>query len=102
MSPSSPKPEVRRQYTKEFKQEAVRLSQEFGVRKAAKELGIGESRIYAWKQALAEEGADALRGHGKRPAVEAELARLRRENALLRMEAEILKKATTYFAKLSE
>ncbi len=80
----------------------MRLAHEFGVRKAAKELGIGESRIYAWRQAVAEEGADALRGHGKRPALEAELAQLRRENALLRMEAEILKKATTYFAKLSE
>lgn len=101
MSPA-PKPQVHRQYTKEFKQEAVRLAQEFGVRKAAKELGIGEGRIYVWRNALAEEGADALRGHGRRPALEAELARLRRENALLRMEAEILKKATTYFAKLSE
>lgn len=101
MSPKPPTPD-RRQYTKEFKQEAVRLAEEFGVHRAAKELGIGDGRIYAWRASLAKDGSDALRGQGNRTALEAELTRLRRENHLLRMEKDILKKATTYFAKLSE
>ena len=55
--------------------------------------------IEAWRREMAEDGIDAFRGNGRLRPAEEELARLRRENAELRMEREILKKAAAYFAK---
>ncbi len=90
----------RRQFTKEFKAEAVRLvlDQKQSVTQTARDLGIWESSLTAWvKQAKID------RGHGPPGALtteeRAELAQLRRENRTLRMEREILKKATAFFAK---
>lgn len=92
---------IRRTFTKEFKQEAVRLSDQpgKGVQQAALDLGIPVKFLYRWRQAVAREGAEAFRGHGHRLATEAELVALRRENAELRMERDILKKAAAWFAK---
>jgi len=96
-TPPSPKP--RRTISKEFKQEAVRLAANVGVIRAAADLGIGESALYAWRKAAQESGSDAFRGHGNRTEAEAELARLRRENTVLKMEREILKKAAEFWVK---
>ena len=91
----------RRSYAPEFKAEAVKLVSEQGysVAEAARSLGIGETLLRSWKQALEGKGADAFPGHGKPPPCEEELRRLRAENQRLRAERDILKKATALFAR---
>ena len=93
----------RRKHSKEFKHEAVVLARrgDVGFSRAAKDLGIHESLLRSWAKAQATEGADAFRGHGKRAALEAENARLVRENRTLLMERDILKKAAAFFARES-
>ena len=81
----------------EFKQEAVALINEQGysVAEAAKSLGIGTSLLYKWKEKIEADRA----GLGLDEDERSELKRLRSENKTLRMEKEILKKASAYFAK---
>ena len=92
-----------RMHTKEFKQEAVVLARQadVGFARAAKDLGINESLLRSWAKAQATQGADAFRGQGKKVALEAENARLVRENRTLLMERDILKKAAAFFARES-
>ena len=90
----------RRKFTKEFKTEAVRLLGQPGmsVPKAASDLGVPENSLYRWRREFTDHAGEAFGGNGKlRPADEA-LAQLQRENAELRMERDILKKAAAYFA----
>jgi transposase len=92
----------RRVYTKEFKAEAAALAEkkEKPVSRIAADLGINENMLRRWMQASRESagsGLQAFPGHG-RPK-DAELARLRKENKLLRDANEILKKAAVIFAK---
>jgi transposase len=91
----------RRTYTREFKVEAVKLVTEKGysVAEAARSLGIGETLLRSWKQALENHGEQAFPGHGNLPALEEELRQLKAENRRLQMERDILKKATAFFAK---
>lgn len=93
----------RRVYTAEFKRAAVKLVTEQGrsVAEAARSLGVSEKQLRKWKLVLAAKGADAFPGHGNPPAAEAEIRRLQQENKRLRMERDILKKATAFFAKES-
>jgi transposase len=90
-----------RKYDKAFKSQAVELSMQPGmnVAKAADQLGIPANPLYRWKKELAEQGEDAFRGHGNRTVEQAELFRLRKENAELKMGIDILKKAAAFFAK---
>jgi transposase-like protein len=90
-----------RKYDKAFKSQAVELSGQPGmtVAKVAADLGIAVNALYRWKKELKEQGFDAFRGQGNRTAAEAELFRLRKENAELKMYVDILKKATAFFAK---
>jgi len=92
-----------RKYSHEFKVEAVRLAQagDKPVAQVARELGIRRNQIGKWKLQLEREskaGGPAKRGR----RADDELARLRRENARLLEENEILKKAATYFARESK
>jgi transposase len=91
----------RRNYTPEFKTEAVKLvtEQGYSVAEAARSLGIHETLLRSWKQALETQGDQAFPGHGKLPAIEEELRRLRADNKRLRAECDILKKATALFAQ---
>src|SRR5262245_9594969 len=91
----------RRVYTPEFKAEAVKLvtEQNYSVTEAARSLGIGETLLRSWKQALESRGDQAFPGHGKVPPFEEEVRRLRAENQRLRAERDILKKATALFAR---
>jgi transposase len=91
----------RRTYTPEFKAEAVKLviEQGYSVAEAARSLGVHETLLRSWKQALQAQGDQAFPGHGKRPPFEEELRRLRAENQRLRAERDILKKATALFAQ---
>jgi transposase len=90
----------RRKFSKEYKVEAVRLSEQRGARSAADSLGLDISLIYQWKKLLESEGAEAFRGNGNRTALEEENRQVKLENRNLREEIEILKKAAAYFAKL--
>lgn len=87
----------RRQYTDEFKREAVALvtEQGYSIAHAARSLDIGSNVLCRWKQAQESEKSSLSVNEDERE----ELQRLRRENQQLRMEQEILKKASAYFAK---
>ena len=93
----------RRNFTREFKVEAVRriTAEGKGLPEVARELGLGESLLRGWKVALTAEGEQAFPGKGNPTAAEEELHRLRAENQRLRMERDILKKATAFFARES-
>lgn len=83
---------TRREYTAEFKREAVRLAEERGNRSAvARELGIHLSVLRRWIKEFKEHGQQAFPGKGN-PHDE-ELARLRRELKRVEEENAILKKA---------
>jgi transposase len=92
---------ARRKFSKEFKREAVKLSdrEDLTIPQAAENLGIPLKLLYRWRYELKQHGDDAFRGHGQRTSEQEELARLRRENETLRMERDILKKAAAWFAK---
>ena len=90
-------------FTKEFKIEAVRLMNESDKTAAmvATELGIRRNQLYKWKEQIEESGRDAFSKSKGRPLKEnqSEESKLRQENARLREEVEILKKAAVYFAR---
>ena len=90
-----PKPE----YTVEFKELAVkRVKDGQGIASVAKELGLIEQTLRNWVKA-AKAGKLNPPGAKKITPEQMELSRVRAENARLKMENEILKKATAYFAK---
>ncbi len=86
-----------KQYSKEFKGEAVNLvlEQGYSVPEAAKSLGIATNMLYRWKQQIEEQRQGKAVSEDERD----ELKRLRKEVKQLRMEKEILKKASAFFAK---
>jgi transposase len=90
----------RRTFTPEFKAEAVKLAKESGkgVAGVARDLDLPESSLYLW---VKQHEIDAGKGPAGAltTAEKQELAQLRRENRTLRMERDILKKATAFFAK---
>lgn len=86
-------------YTLEFKQEAVRLVQAGrSCVSAAKELGIASQTLDSWIK-LTRNGKLGAVGSKPISAEQMELSRLRAENTRLKMERDILKKATAYFAR---
>lgn len=89
-------------YTLEFKLEAVRrVRGGEAARRVARELGVAEQTLRNWAKAQAA-GQLGVAEKGKPITPEQmEISRLRAENARLKMEAEILKKAAAYFAKES-
>lgn len=91
-------------YTAEFRAEAVKMVFEQGLtqEEAAKRLGVPKGTLGGW-MAAAKPSAMKPAAPGARTAaeLEAENARLRKELAEARMERDILKKATAYFAKES-
>ena len=90
----------RKRYTREFKEEAVKLIIEQGYRisEAARNLGVSENMLGRWKREL-EGGGKDVSGLQGGTAMQAEVNRLRKENKRLKMEREILKKAAVFFAK---
>jgi transposase len=93
---------TRRQYTDEFKAEAVRLVRDSArpVAQVARDLGIADHWLYRWR---AEQQQAESQGHTRHSARadRAELVRLRRENATLQQERDFLKRAAAFFAKES-
>ena len=90
----------RKRYSREFKLEAVRLANESGkpVTEVARELDISVHQLYRWRDEASKQGSEVFPGHGNISS-QGELAKLRRENARLREEREILKKSLIFFAK---
>ena len=93
---TQPKKLVRGRYTPEFKQQALARSATEGVAVTARDLGIAESQLYAWrkKDSDASSVAEDERLHM------AEFAKLKRDKARLEDEVAFLKKAAAYFAQL--
>lgn len=93
----------RRQFTKEFRAEAVRLVRETGkpVSEVARDIDVTETSLYAW---VRQERIDRGEGEpGKLTSEElAELRSLRKEVRDLRMERDFLKKTAAYFASVKK
>ncbi|MEO6202352.1 MAG: transposase [Nitrospirales bacterium] len=91
----------RRNHSLEFKREAVALVVEHGYSCAAagRSLGVSGAWLGRGKGELEEQATEAFPGKGKRPTEQQRIHELESENRRLRMEREILKKATAFFAK---
>jgi transposase len=92
---------ARRLFSREFKVEAVRLVSDHrvSVAQAARDLDIHENMLRRWVKELSADPAQAFPGHGQGKPEQLEIEWLRRENAKLRAERDILKKAAAYFAR---
>jgi len=96
----------KRQYTEEFKTEAVRLAASVGGHEAARRLGVPVATVGNWsRRGVASATTVGTVASGDSPArrpvseLEAENSRLRRELAEAKLDVEILRKATAYFAR---
>jgi len=86
----------RKKYPDEFKREAVRLAKERGnLAQVARDLGIHDTLLQRWKKRLETSPERPFPGNGN--PQDPELAKLQRENARLKEENEILKKAVGIF-----
>jgi transposase len=87
-------------YTAEFKLRAVKMvtDQKLSVAEAARQLDVGENLLREWRKAHLARGDAAFPGHGNPAPADDEVRRLRAENARLRAERNLLKKAAAYFA----
>ncbi len=91
-----PERQERRVFTEEFKRDAVRLAKERGnISQTARDLGVHESVLSRWKRQLDASPERPFPGQGN--PQDPELAQLKRENARLKEENEILKKAVGIF-----
>ena len=85
---------ARKRYSDEFKDQALKRAERDGVALVARDLGIAETQITAWRRKRQIEGAVTETERLK----EAEVARLKRDLARLEEENTFLKKASAYFA----
>jgi len=94
--------ETRKQYTKEFKLDAISLvvDQGFTIAEAARSLEIRANMLGRWiKENEADNNGQAFRGNGKLTPDQEEIRRLKIENKQLKLERQILKEAAVFFAK---
>ena len=92
---------TRKKYSKEFKLDAINLVLEQGYSRveAARSLGINGNMLGRWIKEHEQDSDQSFRGNGKLTPEQLEIRRLKEENKRLKMEKEILKKATVFFAK---
>lgn len=92
---------TRKKYSKEFKLDAISLvlEQNYSRAEAARSLGIKANMLGRWINEHQQDDGHAFRGNGKLTPEQAEIRRLKEENRRLKMEKDILKKATVFFAK---
>ncbi len=94
--------ETRKQYTKEFKLDAISLVLDQGltIAEAARSLEIRANMLGRWiKENEADNNGQAFRGNGKLTPDQEEIRRLKIENKQLKFERQILKWAAVFFAK---
>lgn len=98
----------KRQYTEEFRTETVKLAEAVGQHEASRRLGVPVATVGNWSRRQRSKGAVIPAQSGasapvpsRRPVsdLEAENSRLRKELASAKLDIEILRKATAYFAK---
>lgn len=91
----------RRSFSDEFKADAVGIvrTSDKPVAQVARELGIGESTLGYW---VSRDRVDRGETEGVTTAERTELAELRRDNARLRMERDLLKRAVAFWVKENE
>ncbi len=87
---------VQKVYTREFKEEAVRLAQTSGkpIAQVARELGISDTSIHQWRKELTQHGKEAFPGSGHQTPLKEENRRLKRELERVQQERDILKKSS--------
>ena len=92
---------VQKVYTREFKEEAVRLVQTSGksIAQIARELGISDSSIHQWRKELTQQGKEAFPGSGHQTPLEEENRRLKRELERVQQERDIVKKVVSIFSR---
>lgn len=93
---------TKKQYTKEFKLDAVSLvlDQGYTAAEAARNLEINTNMLRRWiKELQADDNGQAFRGNGKLTPEQEEVRRLKLENKQLKLEKQILKEAMVFFAK---
>jgi transposase len=92
---------VQKVYSKEFKEEAVRLVETSGksITQIARELGISDSTIHNWRKELAEHGKEAFPVKGHQTTLEEENRRLKKELERVQQERDILKKVVSIFSR---
>lgn len=88
----------RKNYSPQFKDEALERATRDGVKQAAQDLGIAEGLLYSWR-AKRKQGGTSLENQKLQAA---ELARLKRENTKLTEENAFLKKVAQYFTTESK
>lgn len=89
-------------YDKQFKEEAVKLSDEIGAKKASQQLGVSYYTMLEWRKKRIQHGAQAYIGSGhpySDPTKSSREIELERENAELRRANDILKDALGFFAQ---
>ena len=88
---------IRKKYDEEFKKNAVKLSYASSktLKQVADDLGVAENLLYTWRKKYTA-GGDKTRY----ATMEEEMKALKLENAELKIERDMLKKATAYFANL--
>jgi transposase len=91
---------TRRSFTEEFRRDAVAmvLDDDNKIVDVARRLGVGEGTLGNW---VRQERIDRGERAGLTRSEKAELAELRKENARLRMERDLLKRATAFWVKES-
>ena len=93
---------IRKQYSKEFKLDAISLvlDQGYAIAEAARSLGIRANMLGRWiKEHQADNNGQSFRGNGKLTPEQEEIRRLKSEIKQLKLERQILKEATVFFAK---
>ena len=89
--------QTRKRYTDDFKREAVALitEQDYSISEAARQLGVHHTSLRKWVKQFTQGSPTEILNQSERD----ELLKLRKENRELRMDKEILKKASAFFAK---
>ncbi len=93
---------IRKQYSKEFKLDAISLvlDQGYAIAEAARSLEIRANMLGRWiKEHEADDNGQSFRGNGKLTPEQEEIRRLKSEIKQLKLERQILKEATVFFAK---
>jgi transposase len=92
---------TRKNYSREYKREAVQLVTARGVSiaQAARDLDLHATVLRRWVHELGSSGSEAFPGKGQMKPEDEEVRNLRREVAKLKAERDILKKAAAYFAR---